>query len=92
MVVLTIADDGLQVLLIERGEEPFLGRWALPGGIVGPDEGLHAAAVRVLQAETGVKAARHLEQLGAYGDPGRDPRWRVVTIAYLAVIPDLGPV
>ncbi len=90
MVVLTIEDGELLVVLVERGEEPYQGAWALPGGFVRPEENLPKAASRELREETGVQAAPYLEQLGAYGDPNRDPRMRVVTVAYLAVLPSLG--
>ena len=90
MVVLTIDCEGLSVVLVERGEDPFKGRFALPGGFVRPNETLDQAACRELAEETGVQAAAHLEQFGAYGDPKRDPRMRVVTVAYLAVMPDVG--
>ena len=79
MVVLTIVDDDLQVVLVERGSEPFKGEWALPGGFIRPDETLDDAASRELREETQVRAAKHLEQFGAYGDPERDPRMRIVT-------------
>ena len=86
IVVLTLVDRDLHVLLIERGEPPFEGRLSLPGGFVRPDESLEQAATRELREETGVEAAQHLDQLGAFGDPDRDPRMRVVTVAYLAVM------
>jgi 8-oxo-dGTP diphosphatase len=89
IVVTTIADEKLQVLLIERGAEPFEGRWALPGGFIRATETLDRAAERELKEETGVDAAAYLQQLGAYGDPDRDPRMRIVTVAYLAVVPRL---
>lgn len=90
LAIFTIRDGQLAVLLIDRGKEPFSGRAALPGGRVRSHEPLDEGAQRELQEETGVDPGRlHLEQLGAYGDPGRDPRGRVVTIAYLALGPDL---
>ena len=90
VAVFTIRDDALHVLLIARGEEPFKGALALPGGFVKPDENLDQAAARELAEETGLRdGSWHLEQLGSYGDPDRDPRMRVVTVAYWAICADL---
>jgi 8-oxo-dGTP diphosphatase len=80
------------VLLVCRGEAPFEGMWAIPGGFKRPTETLDGAAKRELVEETGVDAASLLTQFGAYGDPERDPRMNVVTIGYLAVLRDLGAV
>ncbi|MEZ4596487.1 MAG: NUDIX domain-containing protein [Chloroflexota bacterium] len=89
IVVLTLRDGRLQVLLVERGEEPFRGWWAIPGGFKRPPETLDQAATREIAEEAGVDARPRLRQFGAYGDPGRDPRMNVVTVAYLAVVPDV---
>jgi 8-oxo-dGTP diphosphatase len=92
IVVFTMSDRVLQVVLVRRGEAPFQGMWAIPGGFKRPDETLDEAARRELQEETGVDGASLLAQFGAYGDPGRDPRLNVVTVAYLAVLRDVGVV
>lgn len=79
-------DEGeLRVLLIERGEEPFRGAWALPGGFIEVDEDLGDAAKRELEEETGIQPLV-LEQLGAFGTPGRDPRGHTVTVAFVALV------
>lgn len=90
LVILTVRDGRLQVLLIRRGIPPYRGRWALPGGFVRPNEDLETTARRELAEETGLSAERiHLEQVATYGAPDRDPRGRVVSVAYLALVPDL---
>lgn len=99
VVALTIRDAELQVLLVRRAEPPYQHRWALPGGFVrqrpGPDaaiidEDLAEAAARELAEEAGPQLkTQHLEQLRTYGTPGRDPRMRVVSVAYLAFAPEM---
>src|ERR1017187_5334377 len=86
IVVFTVHEQTLQVLLIERGIDPFKGRYALPGGFVRAEETLEQAAFRELLEETGTKDV-YLEQLYTVGDPHRDPRGRVVTVAYYALVP-----
>src|SRR5258706_5423766 len=92
MVVLTMSRSRLHVLLVRRGVAPYQGKWAIPGGFKRPSETLDEAAKRELAEETGVDSASLLKQFGAYGDPGRDPRMNVVTIAYLAVLRDVGAI
>ena len=90
LVVLTVRDGALKVLTVKRREAPFKGRWALPGGFVRPNENLEQAALRELAEEAGLNPdSVHLEQLATYGEPDRDPRMRTVTVAYLALAPDL---
>lgn len=85
LVIFTIAENDLKVLLIRRKLEPFKGRWALPGGFIEMDESLEEAAARELEEEVGVKNV-YLEQLYTFGDPDRDPRGRVISVAYFALI------
>ena len=86
IVIFTVRNDALKVLLIKRAFEPFQGEWALPGGFVNLDESLEEAARRELEEETGVSGV-YLEQLYTFGQPDRDPRERVITVAHYALIP-----
>jgi 8-oxo-dGTP diphosphatase len=92
VVILTMVGGELHVVLVRRGVAPFEGMWAIPGGFKRPNETLDEAAKRELAEEAGVDSASLLTQFGAYGDPGRDPRMNVVTVAYLAVLRDVGDV
>jgi 8-oxo-dGTP diphosphatase len=92
VVILTMSEGNVHILLVRRGEPPFAGMWAIPGGFKRPTETLDDAAKRELAEETGVDAASLLTQFGAYGDPGRDPRMNVVTVGYVAVLRDIGAV
>lgn len=91
LVILTLRESHLHVLLVERGVEPFKGTLALPGGFLEHvEEDLTAAARRELSEEAAMDVETlHLEHLGVYGSPGRDPRGRVVSMAYLAIAPGL---
>lgn len=90
LVVLTVRGQRLAALVWRRNSDPFSGRWALAGGFIRLDEALSAAAVRVLTERAGMPGpAVHLEQLKTYGYPDRDPRQRVVSVAYLGIAPDL---
>ena len=86
IVLFTILDRQLRLLLIRRLAKPFENRYALPGGFVLEEESLDAAAERELREETGVESV-YLEQLYTFGNPKRDPRGRVVTVAYYALVP-----
>ena len=85
-VALLVVDElGLRVVLVRRSEHPDLGKWSLPGGFVRMDEALDQAADRLLQTKVGVGGI-FLEQLYTFGDPDRDPRTRVITVAYYALV------
>ena len=93
IAMFTIREGRFQLLLVERGKPPFLGRLALPGGFLHPDEDAETTARRELLEETALDAGTgHLEQLRTYSTPGRDPRQRVVTVAFWAILPALGSV
>lgn len=83
---LAMAQSDLRLLLVQRSRQPFLGLWSLPGGFVHIDESLEAAAARQLAAKTGVEAV-YIEQLFTFGEPQRDPRRHVITVAYSALVP-----
>lgn len=89
VVVFALDEDDLKVMLVERGLEPFAGSWAIPGGFVRVDETLDEAARRELEEETGLKDI-YLEQLYTFGQVDRDPRERVVTVAYYALVNLMG--
>lgn len=86
IVIFTIQDGKLKVLLIKMTREPYIGSWAIPGGLIAPDESADEAALRHLRAKTNVKDV-YLEQLYTFGSVNRDPRGRVVSVAYFALIP-----
>lgn len=85
IIIFSIKENELKVLLIKRNLQPFKDMWAIPGGFVRSDEDLKTAAERELKEETGVDTA-YLEQLYTFGEPKRDPRGRVITVAYFALI------
>lgn len=84
-VVFGLDEEDLKIILIERDREPFQGRWALPGGFIHMDESLEQAALRELREETGIKDV-FLEQLYTFGDVNRDPRGRVISVSYYALV------
>jgi 8-oxo-dGTP diphosphatase len=85
IAVFSTRSEGLHILLVQRGREPFKDSWALPGGFVDMDESLENTARRELAEETGLEISK-IEQLGAYGDPQRDPRGRVISVAYWTLL------
>ena len=84
-VIFGFDGNELKVLLIERGIEPYKGHWAFPGGFLNPDESAETGALRELKEETGIESA-YIEQFHTYSTPDRDPRERVITIAYMALV------
>ncbi len=86
VVIFSLVDEDLRILLIQRKHAPYQNMWAIPGGFVKMDESLEEAAVRELFEETGV-SGMYIEQLYTFGEPNRDPRTRVITVAYFALIP-----
>jgi 8-oxo-dGTP diphosphatase len=88
----TLLDGGLRVLLVKRKAPPFEGRWALPGGFLDIEEPIEHAARRELREETGLDAPGPVEFIGVFGDPGRDPRGRTLTLAHATVVRDPGPI
>lgn len=87
MLVFTLEDDCLKMLLIKRGDHPYLDAWAIPGGFVGIGESLDDAAKRELQEETGLSGL-YMEQLYTFGEPERDPRMRVISTSYMTLVPN----
>src|ERR1700741_3485928 len=85
IVIFTLQERELHVLLVKRKHWPFEGRWAIPGGFINMDESLELAARRELEEETGVRDI-YLEQLYTFGEPKRDPRTRVISVAYIALV------
>jgi 8-oxo-dGTP diphosphatase len=87
LVLMTVREGRLAVLLQERADHPFKDHWALPGGFVGIDEGLDEAAGRILMTKAGLPTHGWLEQLFTFGAPARDPRMRIITVVYFALLP-----
>lgn len=84
-IIFGIDNEDLKVLLIERGNDPYKGFWAFPGGFLNPDETVEQGALRELKEETGLEDA-YIEEVGVFSDPGRDPRDRVITVAFYSTI------
>lgn len=87
IAVFRAVQDEFEILLIQRSHPPFEGHWALPGGFIDMDETLQASALRELEEETGIQKIE-LTQFKTYGDPGRDPRCRTITIVYYGFVPE----
>lgn len=86
IIIFSLSEDDLKVLLVKRKHLPYAGMWAIPGGFIHLDESLEEAAARELREETGVTNV-YMEQLYTFGTPNRDPRTRVITVAYFALVP-----
>lgn len=86
-VLLRLCEGELQALLIKRAQAPHKGKWALPGGFINMNETLEQSIQREVAEETGVTEIRFLTRLDVYGDPGRDPRGRVITVAFMGILP-----
>lgn len=86
IVIFTVNDDKLKIMLVKRAEDPFADCWSIPGGFLKAGESLEGAALRVLKEKTSMTDV-YMEQLYTFGDPDRDPRTRVITVTYFALIP-----
>ncbi len=86
LVVFALGQEGLRALFIRRKKEPFAGRWAIPGGYLEMGESIEAGARRELKEETGLDDLVSIGEIGVFGEPGRDPRGRTISIAYMGVV------